>query len=130
MKPFLLLVLLLVSIAANAGDLDDRLKELGFDLRPPPAMDSYKSKLRYFGVLLEEGKLVVVESEDVSNGLQKTIRIGGNRFDAVDHGEWGGSLLVTDLAGDKKVLTQNNGTGFLQHGGSLYALTGLAHMGI
>jgi hypothetical protein len=128
MKPFLLLVFLLVSSASNAGELDDRLEELGFFLSTPPS--DYSKPMRTFGVSLEDGKLVVIESERGKNGLQKTIKIGGNRFDAVDQGEWGGSLLVTRADGSKNSLTQENTKGFLQYAGKLYALTGLAHMGI
>jgi hypothetical protein len=127
MKPFLLLLSLLVATGAHAGEFDDRLKELGFSLRTPPSeYPKYKSPT--YGVLLKEGTLMVVESERVPNGLQNAIRAGGNKFDAEDHGEWGGSLIVTRITGDKKTLTHENTKGFLQHNGALYAFTGLAHL--
>ncbi len=54
----------------------------------------------------------------------------GGRLLGIDRGEWGGSLLFEDEAGNRTSILDENVHGIVENSAGIFAFTGLAHLQI
>jgi len=110
------------------GEVERQLRAQGLiPMKAPPACSHDDSNPRYW-VSGDISKPVVTLTRREQTGSQTSLH--GKRFEysSVDHGEFGGSLSVSQGQGKPRVLLDANVIHLLPTGDDLFVFSGLAHM--